>query len=40
MFNNFSNEYKKLMLETENVVKSKGYSEIYPEDVFLEVARL
>lgn len=35
MYTNFTEEYKNLMLETENTVKSKGFSEILPEDVFL-----
>lgn len=35
MYTNFTEEYKNLMLETENVIKSKGFSEILPEDVFL-----
>ena len=35
MYTNFTEEYKNLMLETENIIKSKGFSEILPEDVFL-----
>lgn len=35
MYTNFTEEYKNLMLETENVIKSKGLSEILPTDVFL-----
>lgn len=35
MYSNFTEEYKNLMLDTENIVKSKGFSEILPEDVFI-----
>ena len=35
MYTNFTEEYKNLMLDTENIIKSKGFSEIFPEDVFL-----
>lgn len=35
MYTNFTEEYKNLMLETENTIKSKGFSEILPHDVFL-----
>lgn len=35
MYSNFTEEYKNLMIETENVIKSKGLSFILPEDVFL-----
>jgi hypothetical protein len=35
MYTNFTEEYKNLMLETENIIKSKGFSEILPEDVFI-----
>lgn len=35
MYTNFTEEYKNLMLETENIVKGKGFSLILPEDVFL-----
>lgn len=35
MYANFTEEYKNLMLETENIIKSKGFFEILPEDVFL-----
>lgn len=35
MYTNFTEEYKNLMLETENIIKSKGLSEILPQDVFL-----
>ncbi len=40
MYSNFTEEYKNLMLETENVVKSKGFSEIFPEDVFMRSLEL
>lgn len=35
MYTNFTEEYKNLMLETENIIKGKGFSLIFPEDVFL-----
>lgn len=40
MYNNFSDEYKKLMIDTEVTVKANGYREILPQDVFLEVVRI
>jgi ATP-dependent Clp protease ATP-binding subunit ClpC len=40
MFNNFSDEYKKLMVDAENEVKTAGFAEILPEDVFFQVIRL
>ncbi len=40
MFHHFSDEYKALMLETEKAVKFRGYSEIIPQDVFLQVCKL
>jgi ATP-dependent Clp protease ATP-binding subunit ClpC len=39
MFNNFSDEYKKLMIDTENTVKAGNFPEILPEDVFLEMMK-
>ena len=39
MFNNFSDEYKKLMIDTENTVKIGNFPEILPEDVFLEIMK-
>jgi hypothetical protein len=39
MFNNFSDEYKKLMIDTENAVKTGNFPEILPEDVFLEMMK-
>lgn len=39
MYNNFSDEYKKLMIDTENTVKSGNFPEILPEDVFLEAMK-
>ncbi len=35
MYANFTEEYKNLMIETENIIKSKGLFEILPQDVFL-----
>ena len=40
MDNNFSEEYKKLMLDAEESVKKSEYPEILPEDVFLEISKL
>ncbi len=40
MLQSFSPDYKRLMLDVEATVKSKGYTEILPIDVFLEVARI
>lgn len=40
MDHNFSEEYKKLMLDAEESVKRAGFPEILPEDVFLEIAKL
>ncbi len=40
MFNNFAEDYKKLMIDTENTVKSANYQEILPEDVFLEMMKV
>ncbi len=39
MFNNFSDEYKKLMIDTENTAKAGNHPEILPEDVFLEMMK-
>lgn len=35
MYANFTEEYKRLMIETENIIKKAGWSEILPEDIFL-----
>ncbi len=40
MFNNFSEEYKKLMIDAENSAKSAGHPEILPENVFFEAVRI
>ncbi|MFZ4461002.1 MAG: ATP-dependent Clp protease ATP-binding subunit [Patescibacteria group bacterium] len=40
MFNNFAEDYKKLMIDTENTVKSANHKEILPEDVFLEMMKI
>ena len=40
MLQSFSPEYKRLMLDVETLVKSKGYAEILPLDVLLEVAKI
>ncbi len=39
MYNNFSDEYKKLMIDSENTVKDGNFPEILPEDVFLEIMK-
>jgi ATP-dependent Clp protease ATP-binding subunit ClpA len=40
MIDNFTDEYKKIMLETEIHTKQFGYKEILPEDVFLQVSAI
>lgn len=40
MYANFTEEYKRLMIETENAVKASGWSEILPEDVFLRALEI
>ncbi len=37
---NFTEDYKKLMVDTENTVKAANAPEILPEDVFLEIMKL
>ncbi|MDD2486840.1 MAG: ATP-dependent Clp protease ATP-binding subunit [Candidatus Gracilibacteria bacterium] len=39
MFTNFTEEYKKALIDAENNIKSKGYKEILSEDVFLEIIK-
>ncbi|MDP2103546.1 MAG: hypothetical protein Q8K26_01335, partial [Candidatus Gracilibacteria bacterium] len=40
MYANFTEEYKKLMIETENIIKKAGWSTILPEDVFLRILEI
>lgn len=40
MFNNFSEEYKQVMVAAEQTVQSLGYSEILPEDIFREIVKI
>lgn len=40
MFNNFSDEYKKLMVDAEKSVKASKRPEILPEHVFIEAVRI
>lgn len=40
MLNQFSDDYKKVMLDAENRVRQFGYREILPEDVLVEIARI
>lgn len=40
MLNQFTDEYKNIMLAAENRAKQFGYSEILPEDVFVQIAHI
>lgn len=40
MLNQFTDEYKKIMLDAENRAKQFGYKEILPEDIFLQMSRI
>lgn len=40
MYANFTEEYKNLMLETEQIIKGKGFVSILPEDVFIQSLEL
>lgn len=40
MYTNFTEEYKRIMIEAENAIKQSGASEILPEDVFLHILSL
>jgi len=40
MFNNFTEDYKKILLSAEEVVKASGFIEILPEDAFYQVFRI
>jgi ATP-dependent Clp protease ATP-binding subunit ClpA len=39
MFWNFTDEYKKILISAENLVKNNWYSQILTEDVFLEIIK-
>ena len=40
MLNQFTDEYKNIMLAAENRVKQFGYTEILPEDVLIQIAHI
>lgn len=40
MLNNFSQEYKQVLIDAENKIKSLWYKEVIWEDVFLEIIRI
>jgi len=40
MLNQFTDEYKQIMLDAENRAKQFGYKEILPEDILLQISRL
>jgi hypothetical protein len=40
MLNQFTDEYKNIMLAAENRAKQFGYSEILPEDVVTQIAHI
>lgn len=40
MLNQFSEDYKRVMLQAENTVKQRWFQEILPEDVFLEIVKI
>lgn len=40
MLNQFTEEYKKVMLDAEHRVKQFSYKEIRPEDVIIQIARI
>lgn len=40
MLNQFTDEYKQIMLDAENRVKKYGYREILPEDVLIQIAKI
>lgn len=40
MLNQFTPEYKQIMLDAENRAKQFGYKEILPEDVVIQIARI
>jgi hypothetical protein len=40
MLNQFTDEYKQIMLDAENRVKKFGYREILPEDVLIQISKI
>lgn len=40
MLNQFTDEYKQVMLSAENRAKQFGYKEILPEDVLIQIATI
>lgn len=40
MLNQFTEEYKQVMLDAENRAKQFGYKDITPEDILLQISRL
>ncbi|MDD2565371.1 MAG: ATP-dependent Clp protease ATP-binding subunit [Candidatus Gracilibacteria bacterium] len=40
MLDNFSTEYKKVLIDAENNVKNNGFKEVIGEDVFLEIIKI
>ncbi len=40
MLNQFTDEYKKIMLDAENRAKQFGYKEILPEDIVIQIAKI
>ncbi len=40
MLNQFTDEYKKIMLDAENRAKQFGYKEITPEDILIQIAKI
>ena len=40
MFNNFSPDYKKILLSAEETVKSSGFKEVTAEDTFYQIMKL
>jgi hypothetical protein len=40
MLHQFTDEYKKVMLDAENRAKQFGYKEILPEDILIQIASI
>ncbi|MDD4530883.1 MAG: ATP-dependent Clp protease ATP-binding subunit [Candidatus Gracilibacteria bacterium] len=40
MLDNFTEEYKKIMLDAENLVKKNGFVEVVPQDIFFEITKI
>jgi len=39
IYKNFSEKYKKVLIESENKIKEIGFKELRQEDVFVEVVK-